>query len=129
MPIQSIAVTSSGGASSPDLIHRAQAGDATAFEALYHEYSPRVYALCLRLSGGTPAEASELIQDVCIRAWSGLGNSSGESAFAPWLHRLTGSAMLESARSENRRSAGVLFMDEPAKVESAIESQGPDAHI
>jgi RNA polymerase sigma-70 factor, ECF subfamily len=129
MPIPSIAVTSSSGASSPDLIRRAQAGDATAFEALYHEYSPRVYALCLRLSGGTPAEASELMQDVFIRAWRGLGNFRGESAFASWLHRLTVNAMLESARSEKRRTARVLFMDEPATVESANESQSPDAHI
>ena len=69
------------------------------------------------------------MQDVFIRAWRGLGNFRGESAFASWLHRLTVNAMLESARSEKRRTARVLFMDEPATVESANESQSPDAHI
>ena len=52
-------ITNSG-----EVVRRAQAGDMAAFEILYREHSPRVFALCLRLSGGGQSEASELMQDV-----------------------------------------------------------------
>ena len=47
----------------PDVVRRAQGGDGAAFEQLYREHSPRVYALCLRLSGGSTEDATELLQD------------------------------------------------------------------
>src|SRR4029078_13374420 len=87
----------------PDVVRRAQAGDSAAFEQMYREHSPRVYALCLRLSGGSTAEATELMQDVFIRAWRNLKTFRGDSAFSSWLHRLTVNSMFENARSEKRR--------------------------
>ena len=100
-----------------------------AFEILYREHSPRVYALCLRLSGGTKEQASELMQDVFIRAWRGLGTFRGESAFASWLHRLTVNAMLQSARSDNRRTARVLPMDDTNEPGSAATSDAPELRM
>lgn len=102
----------------PDVLARAQAGDSAAFEVIYREQSPRVYALCLRLSGGSAEEATELLQDVFIRAWRGLKGFRGDSAFASWLHRLTVNAMLERARSSKRRTARVIAVD-GAVLESA----------
>jgi len=96
----------------PDVLARARAGDSGAFEIIYRDHSPRVYALCLRLSGGSSDDATELMQDVFIRAWKGLKNFRGESAFSSWLHRLAVNAMLERARSEQRRTARVLFMED-----------------
>lgn len=112
----------------PDVVRRAQAGDSSAFESLYREHSPRVYALCLRLSGGSTVDASELLQDVFVRAWRGLRNFRGESAFSSWLHRLTVNAMLERVRSEKRRTARVLFMEDPGADLVSVESQ-PDAQM
>lgn len=127
MPIPSPAPTTEPKpASSPDVVRRAKAGDIAAFEMLYHEHSPRVYALCLRLSGGTKPEATELMQDVFIRAWRGLAGFRGDSAFSSWLHRLTVNAMLEAARSESRRIARVLPMEDPATIGAAALSESPD---
>src|SRR4026209_227521 len=78
----------------PDVIARAQAGDGAAFESIYREHSPKVYALCLRLCGGSQEDATELMQDVFIRAWRGLKSFRGESAFSSWLHRLAVNSML-----------------------------------
>lgn len=113
-------------ANNGDVIRRAQSGDTAAFELLYREHSPRVFALCLRLSGGTRDEASELMQDVFIRAWRGLGGFRGESAFSSWLHRLTVNAMLESVRSEKRRTARVLPMEDPSTLGAQAVSASPD---
>lgn len=116
------------GSGLPDVVRRAQAGDSSAFESLYREHSPRVYALCLRLSGGSTVDASELLQDVFVRAWRGLRNFRGESAFSSWLHRLTVNAMLERVRSEKRRTARVLFMEDPGADLVTVESQ-PDTQM
>ena len=96
---------------------------------LYREHSPRVYALCLRLTGGTRDEASELMQDVFIRAWRGLASFRGDSAFSSWLHRLTVNAMLETARSNKRRTSRVLAMPDPAILGAAAVSERPDLHV
>ena len=107
----------------PDVIARAQAGDGAAFESIYREHSPRVYALCLRLCGGSQEDATELMQDVFIRAWRGLKSFRGESAFSSWLHRLAVNSMLERARSEKRRTARVLFMEDPAQDVATIADE------
>ena len=112
-----------------DVIQRAQAGDMDAFEILYREHSPRVFALCLRLCGGTRLEASELMQDVFIRAWRGIGSFRGDSAFSSWLHRLTVNAMLEAARSEKRRTARVLPMEDPGTIGAIALSESPDIQM
>ena len=114
---------------SPDIIRRAQAGDTSAFEVIYRENSPRVFALCLRLSGGTREEASELMQTVFISAWRGLSSFRGDSALSSWLHRLTVNAMLESARAEKRRTARVLSMEDPESIGAEGIRETPDLQV
>ncbi len=114
---------------SSEILRRAQSGDTAAFEMLYRQHSPRVYALCLRLSGGTKAEATELMQDVFIRAWRGLGTFRGDSAFSSWLHRLTVNAMLESTRSEKRRSARVFPIEDLSSLGTAAVTQSPELGV
>lgn len=128
MPSLSIASIPAG-AEKHDLVRRAQDGDAAAFEVLYREHSPRVFALCLRLSGGTAAEATELMQDVFIKAWRGLESFRGESAFSSWLHRLTVNAMLESARSEQRRTARVVSVEDPDSIGAFATSPSQDLQM
>jgi RNA polymerase sigma-70 factor (ECF subfamily) len=109
-----------------DSIRRAQAGDVDAFELLYREHAGRIYALCLRLKAGDSTDASELMQDVFIRAWRRLETFRGDSAFSSWLHRLAVNTMLESARSDNRRIARVLPMDDTSRLAGAARSSGID---
>lgn len=97
-----------------DLVALARSGDHAAFERLYHAHSPRVFALCLRLAGGDRVAATALLQDVFIAAWRGLPRFRGDAPVTSWLHRLAVNAMLQNARSDKRRSARVLFMDDSA---------------
>jgi RNA polymerase sigma-70 factor (ECF subfamily) len=109
-----------------DSIRRAQVGDVDAFELLYRKHAGRIYALCLRLKAGDSTDASELMQDVFIRAWRRLETFRGDSAFSSWLHRLAVNTMLESARSDNRRIARVLPMDDTSRLAGAARSSGID---
>ena len=113
-------------AAAPDCIQRAQAGDVDAFEFLYREHAGRIYALCLRLKGGDSTDATELMQDVFIRAWRRIATFRGESAFSSWLHRLTVNTMLENARGDQRRIARVLPMDDTSRLAGAARSSGID---
>lgn len=107
-----------------DYIRRAQSGDVGAFELLYREHSGRIYALCLRLKAGDSSDATELMQDVFIRAWRRLSTFRGDCAFSSWLHRLAVNTMLENARSDSRRVARVLPMDDTSRLAGAARSSG-----
>ena len=109
-----------------DCIRRAQSGDVDAFELLYREHAGRVYALCLRLKGGDTTDATELMQDVFIRAWRRIATFRGDSAFSSWLHRLAVNTMLENARGDQRRIARVLPMDDTSRLTGAARSSGID---
>jgi RNA polymerase sigma-70 factor (ECF subfamily) len=103
-------------------IRRAQSGDVAAFELLYREHSPRVYALCLRLKAGEKSDATELLQDVFIKAWRRLDTFRGDCAFVSWLHRLAVNTMLENARGDRRRTARVLPMEDTSRLAGAARS-------
>jgi RNA polymerase sigma-70 factor, ECF subfamily len=107
-----------------ECIRRAQSGDVDAFEQLYREHSPRIYALCLRLKAGDKLDATELLQDVFVKAWRRLDTFRGECAFASWLHRLAVNTMLESARSDGRRTARVLPMEDTSRLAGAARPSG-----
>ena len=109
-----------------DCIRRAQAGDVDAFEILYREHSGRVYALCVRLKSGDRSDATELMQDVFVKAWRRLETFRGDCAFGSWLHRLAVNTMLENARSDRRRTARVLSMDDTSLLPGAARSSGID---
>ncbi len=109
-----------------DSIRRAQAGDVGAFELLYREHAGRIFALCLRLKAGDSTDATELMQDVFIRAWRRLETFRGDCAFSSWLHRLAVNTMLENTRGDNRRIARVLPMDDTSRLAGAARSSGID---
>lgn len=94
--------------SSDSVIRAAQAGDAAAFASLYDAYAPRVYAVCLGMSGDRVA-AAEFVQDTFVKAWEGLDGFRGDCTFATWLHRVAVNVMLQADRSRRRRSLRVAI--------------------
>jgi RNA polymerase sigma-70 factor (ECF subfamily) len=70
-----------------DTIAAAAAGDMAAFETLYRQFSPRVYGLCLRLTGQREA-AEDCTQESFVAAWRALARFERRSRFSTWLHRI-----------------------------------------
>ena len=95
-----------------EVIQRARDGDQNAFEYLYRLYSPRAYAVCLRMVGD-PTEAEDLTQEVFLLLFRKIHTFRGESAFSTWLHRLTVNLVLMRLRKKSPRMA-------------SIEAAGPD---
>jgi RNA polymerase sigma-70 factor (ECF subfamily) len=69
------------------LITAAAGGDLTAFETLYRQFAPRIYGLCLRLTGQREA-AEDCTQESFIAAWRALGRFECRSRFSTWLQRI-----------------------------------------
>lgn len=112
-----------------EMLTRARAGSLDAFEWLYQMHTGVVYSLCLRLAGGVESEATELLQDVFIRAWRGLPTFRGDSAFGSWLHRLAVNSMLQQTRSHKRRVARVLPMADPESIGAVSLDGDADARM
>ena len=80
-----------------DLIAAAARGDLGAFERLYRQFSPRVYGLCLRLTGQREA-AEDCTQESFVAAWRALGGFEQRSRFTTWLHRIAVHTVLARRR-------------------------------
>jgi RNA polymerase sigma-70 factor (ECF subfamily) len=80
-----------------ELIAAAAGGDLTAFEQLYRQFSPRVYGLCLRLTGQREA-AEDCTQESFVAAWRALTGFEQRSRFSTWLHRIAVHTVLARRR-------------------------------
>jgi RNA polymerase sigma-70 factor (ECF subfamily) len=96
----------------------AEESRAALLERLYREHSDRIYGLCLRMSGDR-VHATELAQDVFVRAWEQLERLRPESDTGAWLWRLATNVVLNAMRSERRRHARVAPVAEPGLLERA----------
>jgi RNA polymerase sigma-70 factor, ECF subfamily len=106
-------------ASSPnaELITRAQKGEESPFEALFHKHKQHVYSLCLRMIGNA-AEAEELIQEAFLQVFRKIHTFRGDSAFSTWLHRLSVNVVLMRLR---KKTVSETPMEDSARGEEFDE--------
>jgi len=86
--------------SEPELIRRAQRGDAEAFGFLFEKHKARVYALCLRMTRNI-AEAEDLTQDAFLHVFRKLAAFRADSALSTWLYRVTVNTVLMHFRKKS----------------------------
>src|SRR5712691_10114793 len=88
-------------ATEEELVQRLQAGDATAFDALFRQCCGKVFHQATRLLGNA-AEAEEVAQEVFLAVYEKVHTFRGDAAFATWLYRLTANAALARLRRRQR---------------------------
>ena len=69
------------------LVQACRAGTSGAFDVLVERHRRNVYQLCYRFVGNHE-DASDLAQDVFIRAYRALDGFKGQSAVGTWLYRI-----------------------------------------
>jgi RNA polymerase sigma-70 factor (ECF subfamily) len=69
------------------LVEACLAGRSGAFDLIVERHGRSVYQLCYRFVG-KHEDASDLSQDVFLRAYRGLRNFRGQSSLATWLYRI-----------------------------------------
>jgi RNA polymerase sigma-70 factor (ECF subfamily) len=102
-----------------DLISAAAGGDLNAFESLYRQFAPRVFGLCLRLTGQREA-AEDCTQESFVAAWRALGKFEQRSRFSTWLHRIA----VRTVLSRRRGLRVVREVAEPAHGLPDVEDPG-----
>jgi len=70
-----------------ELVARSLAGEREAFDVIVERHRRHVYHLCYRFVGNHE-DASDLAQDVFIRAFKSLKSFKGDAALGTWLHRI-----------------------------------------
>jgi RNA polymerase sigma factor (sigma-70 family) len=68
------------------LIQACQNGDREAFRWLYRRHQRLVRSMLQHLCD--PSTLDDLVQDVFLRAWKGLGRMQRQSQFSTWLYRI-----------------------------------------
>src|SRR5512134_916099 len=59
--------------------------DEAAFRELYRRHTPDLYRLVMRLNGGRPRDAEEVVQDTWVSAVESLDRFRGEAQLRTWL--------------------------------------------
>jgi RNA polymerase sigma-70 factor (ECF subfamily) len=108
-----------------ELVARCRAGDSDAFEALYREHSPRLYALARRMTGSSH-ESEDLLQDIFLQVHRKLDSYRGEAALGTWLYRLAIRQCLDFLRSRQgrMRAASSPLDDDGSYMPSTRETPG-----
>jgi RNA polymerase sigma-70 factor (ECF subfamily) len=70
-----------------ELVASSLAGNRDAFNVIVERHRRHVYQLCYRFVGNHE-DASDLAQDVFIRAYRGLPKFKGQSSLGTWLYRI-----------------------------------------
>ncbi len=78
------------------LVQASRAGNREAFDVLVQRHQRLVYQICYRFAGAHE-DASDLAQDVFVRAYRGLSGFKGSAAFSTWLYRIAVNVCLNRA--------------------------------
>jgi len=101
------------------LVAACVAGRAGAFDLVVERHRRSVYQLCYRFVGNHE-DASDLSQDVFLRAYRGLKNFRGGSSLATWLYRIGVNVCLNRV---SVKKPVMEHIDARAHVDTKRESQ------
>jgi len=108
-----------------ELVEACLAGRREAFDAIVERHRRHVYQLCYRFVGNHE-DASDLAQDVFIRAYRGLKNFKKEASLGTWLYRIGVNVCLNrvSSKAPKPESLEPLLMTSDERIASRGETAG-----
>ena len=105
------------------VVERAKAGEAAAFQELFHRHRDEVARLVYRLLP-SPPELEDLVQEVFLQVYRSLHRFEGKARFSTWLYRVTVNVVLMHRRAARSRPVLVEALTEPT-----AEQELPDATV
>ncbi len=107
--------------SEPDLVAACLDGRTSAFDVIVERHRRSIYRLCYRFAGNHE-DASDLCQDVFLRAFRGLRTFKGNSSLSTWLYRIGVNVCLNRASAKPPASEPLDARQRPdTREESAAE--------
>ncbi len=115
-----------------ELVRRAQKGDKAAFDALVIKYQYKVINLVRRFVQDED-EAQDVAQEAFIKAYRGLANFRGDSAFYTWLYQIVVNSAKNHIVSRRRKTpAYTVDVEDAEHMESATlmkEQDTPEGNL
>jgi RNA polymerase sigma-70 factor, ECF subfamily len=105
------------------LVEACLGGHREAFDTIVERHQRQVYQLCYRFAGNHE-DASDLAQDVFIRAYRGLHSFKGHAAFSTWLYRIAVNVCLNRVGARSQKWTTLDAADQPD-----IREERADARI
>jgi RNA polymerase sigma-70 factor (ECF subfamily) len=102
------------------LVEACLGGHPAAFDVIVERHRRSVYQLCYRFVSNHE-DASDLSQDVFLRAYRGLRSFRGQSSLATWLYRIGVNVCLNRVSAKKLQSESIedrQFVDERAESAS-----------
>jgi RNA polymerase sigma-70 factor (ECF subfamily) len=112
-----------------ELIGRAQAGEAAAFERLARQHTARLWRSALALGHDRQA-AEDLVQETLLAAWRSLARFDGRCRFSTWLYGILRHRFLKSRRRRGATQAATseaLVGDSPSASPARLAEASEDA--
>ncbi len=95
-----------------ELIDRAKAGEAAAFERLAERHAVRLWRCALALCKDSHW-AEDLVQETLVGAWQSLARFDGRCGFSSWLYGILRHRFLKGRRQQNApRSSASIRLDQ-----------------
>ncbi len=113
------------------LATRAAAGCRTSFAVLIARHYDRIYRLAWRWCG-SPTEAEDVAQDVCVKLAGAIGHFRHEATVATWIYRIAFTTATDRLRSRQRMvpfAASDLSKLSDASVAGTPESEAINAEL
>ena len=106
-----------------ELVDSCLAGRRESFDLLVERHQRHVYLLCYRFVGNHE-DASDLAQDVFIRAYRGLKNFRGQASLGTWLYRIGVNVCLNKVGAKTPRPDALdpLLAASDERIASQAES-------
>jgi RNA polymerase sigma-70 factor (ECF subfamily) len=91
------------------LVERAQKGDTEAFGELAYFYLPRIYNVCLGLTGNRQ-DAEDSSQETLLKAYHALSGFKEQASLYTWLYRIAVNVCFDLKRSQKNHS--IISLDQ-----------------
>src|SRR6187551_2681837 len=117
-PTEPISTTAFADLDDASLATRAAAGEREAFDVIVERHRRSVYQICYRFVNNHE-DASDLAQDVFVRAFKGLARFKGDAALATWLYRVAVNACLNRVALKKPATAE---LDPAAHIDTRVPS-------
>jgi RNA polymerase sigma-70 factor (ECF subfamily) len=101
-----------------ELVETCLEGRPEAFDLIVHRHRRQVYQLCFRFVGNHE-DASDLTQEVFLRAYRGLRAFRGKSALSTWLYRIGVNVCLNRVAT---KVPAIESIDDREHIDTAAES-------
>lgn len=110
------------------LVEGLRNGDDWAYEALIHRFQSPVYNLIYRLMND-PSESSDVVQEVFIKVFRGIGAFRGQSSLKTWIYRIAVNEAHNHRRWFSRWRGNQIGLDEEQSdgrtYEDVLADSGP----